>query len=155
MCNEPVLAMPNFAISFIIETDASELGMRVVLMQGRRPIALLSKAFGIKNRALSTYEKELLALLTDVQKWRHYLQGQAFIIKTDHLTLKHILEQKFTHALQHKELCKLLGLQYEIQYKKDSENIVVDALSRNPELQLENRVMVVIEILFTPENSGN
>jgi RNase H-like domain found in reverse transcriptase/Reverse transcriptase (RNA-dependent DNA polymerase) len=119
MCSAPVLALPNFNVPFIFEIDASDLGMGAVLMQGRRPIEFLSKTLGVKNRLLSTYGEELLALLTAVQKWRHYLQGQSFIIKTDHLSLKFLLEQKLTHALQHKRLCKLLGLQYEIQYKKD------------------------------------
>jgi RNase H-like domain found in reverse transcriptase len=104
MCSALVLALPNFNVPFIIETNASDLGMGAVLMQGRRPIAFLSKALGVKNKLLSTYEKELLALLTAVQKWRHYLQGQSFIIKTDHLSLKFLLEQKLTHAPQHKKV---------------------------------------------------
>jgi RNase H-like domain found in reverse transcriptase len=72
MCSAPVLTMSNFSDPFIIEIDASNKGLGVVLMQGRRPIAFLSKALGVKNQALSTYEKELLALLTAVSKWRHY-----------------------------------------------------------------------------------
>jgi RNase H-like domain found in reverse transcriptase/Reverse transcriptase (RNA-dependent DNA polymerase) len=89
----PVLAMPNFTQPFVLETDASDQGMGVVLMQEKRPIAYMSKALGTKNQALSTYEKELMALLAAVQKWRHYLQGKPFIIKTDHISLKHLLEQ--------------------------------------------------------------
>jgi RNase H-like domain found in reverse transcriptase/Reverse transcriptase (RNA-dependent DNA polymerase)/Integrase zinc binding domain/Integrase core domain len=147
MCNAPVLAMPNFHEPFIIETDASDLGMGAVLMQDKRPIAYLSKALGKRNQALSTYEKELLALLTAVQKWRHYLEGQPFIIKTDHISLKHLLEQRLTHALQHKGLCKLLGLQYEIQYKKGVENKAADALSRRPGLCSEAENYAVTELM--------
>lgn len=130
MCIAPVLAMPDFNQNFILETNASNKGIGVVLMQGKRPIAYLSKALGAKSQQLSTYEKEFLALLTTVQKWRHYLQGKSFIIKTDHISLKHLLEQRLTHTLQHKILCKLLGLDYVIQYKKGVENRAADALSR-------------------------
>lgn len=80
--------------------------------------------------ALSIYEKEFLALLTAVEKWKHYLQGNHFIIKTDHQSLKHLLEQKITSALQHKWVSKLMGLDYEILYKKGVENKAADALSR-------------------------
>jgi RNase H-like domain found in reverse transcriptase len=63
-----VLAMPNLEEPFVIETDASDKGMRAILMQGRRPLAFMSKALGVKNQGLSIYEKKYLALLSDVQR---------------------------------------------------------------------------------------
>lgn len=122
MCSAPVLRMPEFSKSFVIETDASTEGMGAVLMQEGRPIAYLSKAFNTRNRGLSTYEKELMALVQAVTKWRHYLIGHHFIIMTDHQSLKHLLEQKLTTPMQHKWLSKLWGLDYSIQYKQGSEN---------------------------------
>lgn len=89
MCSAPVLAMPDFSKPFVLETDASDKGLGAVLMQGRRPLAYLSKSLGTRNQGLSTYKNEVLALLTAVQKWRHYLQGMPFIIKTDHMSLKY------------------------------------------------------------------
>jgi RNase H-like domain found in reverse transcriptase len=142
----PVLALSDFTKPFILETNVSDKGMRAVLMQGRRPIAYLSKVLGIKNQQLSTYEKEFLALLTDVHKWRHYLQGTPLVIKIDHISLKHLLEQRLTHTLQHKDLCKLLGLDYIIQYKKNVENKVAYALSRRSHEQGEGASMAVTEI---------
>ncbi|XP_070024820.1 uncharacterized protein LOC142181678 [Nicotiana tabacum] len=56
-----------------------------------------------------------------------------FVVRTDHHSLKYLLEQKVTFALQQKGLTKLLGLDYEVQYKKGAENRVVDAFSRQQE----------------------
>lgn len=56
--------------------------------------------------------------------------GYHFIIKTDHQSLKFLLDQKLTTTLQHKCFAKLLGMDYEIQYRKGAENLAADALSR-------------------------
>ena len=76
-----------------IECDAFEVGIGVVLMQENHPIAYLSHALKGKNLHLSTYEKELLALVISVKKWRPYLIGKTFKVRTDHQTLKFLLEQ--------------------------------------------------------------
>ncbi|KAL0322459.1 UNVERIFIED_CONTAM: Retrovirus-related Pol polyprotein from transposon.6 [Sesamum angustifolium] len=92
MTSAPALAMPNFSQPFVVETDACGKGIRVVLMQRGRPITYLRKALALKNLGLSAYEKKFLALLLAVTKWKHYLQGNHFIIKTDKKILKHILD---------------------------------------------------------------
>jgi hypothetical protein len=69
MTQPPVLALPYLTQQFIIETDASSRGMGAVLMQAGHPIAFISKSFGVKQQALSTYERELLAILLAVTKW--------------------------------------------------------------------------------------
>jgi Integrase zinc binding domain len=74
---------------------------------------------------------------------------QTLIIKTDHISLKHLLEQRLTHTIQHKGLCKLLGLDYTIQYKKGVENKAADALPRLTIREEEGEVIAVTEILPT------
>jgi len=63
-------------------------------MQNQRPIAYHSQTLKGKYLAFSTYEKELLALVVAVKKWRPYLLGKPFVIKIDHQNLKYLLEQK-------------------------------------------------------------
>ncbi|KAJ3707739.1 hypothetical protein LUZ61_011444 [Rhynchospora tenuis] len=148
MSAAPVLGLPDFTQPFILETDACQSGIGAVLMQGRRPLAFFSKGLGIKNQSLSTYEKELLALVTAVTKWRHYLLGGPFIIRTDHISLKHLLEQRINTAMQHRSLSKLLGLQYTIEYKKGANNLVADALSRREAVEgAQSEVCMVSEII--------
>lgn len=78
----PVLAIPNFEKQFTLETDASDTRFGAVLMQEGHLIAYLSKPVCAKNQGLSTYEKECMAIVMAVDKWRSYLQHQAFVIKT-------------------------------------------------------------------------
>lgn len=58
-------------------------------MQQGQPIAFFSKAFSQRNMGLSTYENELLAVVMAVNKWRGYLLGRPFTIKTDQEAIKH------------------------------------------------------------------
>ncbi|GJS00216.1 retrotransposon-related protein [Tanacetum coccineum] len=121
MITPPILALPDFSSTFIIETDALSQGIGVVLMQHGHPIAFISKALSLKNLMLSTYERELLAVIHVVQKWNHYLLDKHFIIKTDQESLKYLLEHKLATPFQQKWVSELLGFDYEIQYKKGVE----------------------------------
>ena len=128
-----MLALPNFTKAFTVETDASSTGIGAVLSQDSHPVAYLSKALGPKAQALSTYEKECMALILAITKWKPYLQHKEFTIVTDHKSLIHLGEHKLHEGMQQKAFIKLLGLQYKILYKKGLENKAVDALSRQAE----------------------
>ncbi|GKF34552.1 putative mitochondrial protein [Tanacetum coccineum] len=93
-------------------------------------VKALSKALSVKTPTLSTYKKEFLVVVAALDKWKGYLLDRNFKIKTDHFSLKYLLNQKLTTPFQFKWLPKLLGYDYEIIYKKGSENVVADALSR-------------------------
>ena len=130
MTQTPVLALPRFEIPFVVETDACDEGIGAVLMQEHKPLAFLSKALGMKNKQLSIYEKEFLALIMAVDRWRPYLQRSSFTIMTDHQSLSFLGEQQLQSELQRKAMAKLMGLQFKIVYKKGKDNVVADALSR-------------------------
>ncbi|KAM2118243.1 hypothetical protein ACFX1R_011686 [Malus domestica] len=130
MISPQVLALPNFSQPFELECDASGYGIEAVLQQGGRPIAFTSQTLGPRNQALSTYERELIAIVYAVKKWQNYLQGRHFVIKTDHNSLKYFLSQRASTPFQQKWVSKLMGYDYEIQYKQGAQNMVADALSR-------------------------
>ena len=130
MVTTPVLALPNFKEPFEVETDASDVGIGAVLMQHGQPIAHLSKALGDSHKHMSIYEKEFLALIMAVERWRQYLNRGEFIIKTDHKSLAFLTEQKLHSDMQRKAMTRLMGLQFRVIYKKGKDNLAADALSR-------------------------
>ncbi|MCH89143.1 hypothetical protein A2U01_0010036, partial [Trifolium medium] len=126
----PVLTLPDFSKSFVIECDASGGGIGAILMQEKKPVAYFSKALGVKNLAKSAYEKELMAVVLAIQHWRPYLIGRKFVVSTDQKSLKQLLQQRIVTAEQQNWAAKLLGYDFEIIYKQGRLNKGADALSR-------------------------
>lgn len=86
-----VLVFPNFNIPFIVEMDVCGVGIGAILLQLKHPIAYFSKKLSLQHQQASTYSKELWALIEAIHKWRHYLLGSEFVIRTDHSSLKNLL----------------------------------------------------------------
>lgn len=87
-----VLALPDFSQTFVIECDASGIGLEVVLTQDKHPIVYFSEALKGTSLNLSTYEKEMLAIVKAIRKWRPYLLSKPFIVRTDQRSLKYLME---------------------------------------------------------------
>ncbi|KAA0057268.1 Ty3/gypsy retrotransposon protein [Cucumis melo var. makuwa] len=128
MMTLPVLTMPDFNLPFEIESDASGFG--VVLVQAKRPIAYFSKILSMRDRARPVYERELIAVVWAVQRWRPYLLGRKFTVKTDQRSLKFLLEQRVIQPQYQQWIAKLLDYLFEVIYKPGLENKAADALSR-------------------------
>ena len=117
----------------MVESDASNEGIGAVLSQGGRPVAYFSKGLSTRHHVLSVYEKEMLAILAAVKRWHAYLMGRRFQIKTDHYSLKFLLDQKANTPAQQAWIVKMMGYDYEVSFRKGSTNTVADALSRKPQ----------------------
>jgi len=132
MTEASILALPDFSKEVVVECDACGVGIGVVLHQGR-PIAFLSQALQGTQLLLSTYEKEMLALVMAVQRWRPYLLGRYFMVRSDQHSLKYLWSQKISTTAQQRWLYKLMGFDFLMEYKHGKENTVADALSRRDE----------------------
>jgi hypothetical protein len=126
----PVLTLPDFTKPFIVECDASTYGFGAVLIQEAHPLAFFSRPVAPRHRSLAAYERELIGLVLAVRHWRPYLWGRRFVVKTDHYSLKYLLDQRLATIPQHHWVGKLLGFDFSVEYKSGATNTVADALSR-------------------------
>ena len=88
----PVLALPDFTLPFVLECDASGERIGAVLMQGGHPIVFESRKLSQPESLYSIYDKEMLEIMHALTKFRQYLVGSKFEVKTDHNSLKYFLE---------------------------------------------------------------
>lgn len=148
----PVLCYPNFDLPFVIDTDACDVGVGVVLLQEEHPIFFYSKKLFPLRQRIFTYAKELWAITDAVHKWHHYLLDHDITIRMDHQSLKNLLNQTIQTHEQQFFLTKLLGFQYTIVYKKGKDNGAAYALSRLPDIEQEApAVMTVLVAVEQPE----
>jgi len=116
-----------------VECDAVGNGIGAVLIQEEKLIAFESCPIKGKYLHKAIYEKEMLEILHALKKWKPYLTGRHFKVKTNHDSLKYFLEQRLSSEEQQKWVTKMLGYDFEIICRKWKQNVVADALSRKDE----------------------
>lgn len=89
----------------------------------------------------------MLAVFAAVKKWNSYMLERHFKIKTDHFSLKFLLDQKSNTPAQEAWVVKMMGYDYEVLYRKGITNTVADALSRKPQYQLQAMSTVTSSLL--------
>ena len=94
MSSCPVLALPDFSQPFVLECDTSGEVIRAVLTHNHHPIAFESRNLHDYERSYSIYDKEMLAIMHALAKFRPYLVGNWFKVKTDHNSLRYFLDHK-------------------------------------------------------------
>ena len=80
----PVLSLPDFALPFVVATDASDTGLGAILYNERDgdklPLVYLSRKLLPREQNYGVVEKECLAVIWAVQKFNEYLVEREFII---------------------------------------------------------------------------
>ena len=134
LCASPVCVLPDFDRPFVLQTDASEGGVGAILCQdqgeGMQPIACASKKLSKAERNYSTIEKECLAIVWGVQKFRQYLYGHTFTVQTDHRPLQYLQQAKTTNSRLMRWALQLQPFSIHVQNIPGKENVPADFLSR-------------------------
>ena len=137
LTSPPVLTFPNFKRPFILETDASGLGLGSVLSQEQddatvRPIAYASRTLQKHERNYGISELEALAVVWATKHFHVYLYGHKCKVLTDHSALKSLLNTPHPSGKLARWGLALQELDLDIVYRPGKQNSAADALSRIP-----------------------
>ena len=138
LAHEPVvLAHPKWDSPFFVEADASSVGVAAVLSQEDprtgilRPISYFSTTLNGSQRRYSAGQREAWALVSATRKWYDYLRAATHVyLITDHNPLVWMKKQKDPRNTFARWIMELEDLDYEVVYRKGSDNTVADTLSR-------------------------
>jgi len=135
LCSAPVLFYPKFDQRFILQTDASDLGLGAVLTQKdslgqEHVISYASRSLSNREKQYSATEKEALAVEFATARFRAYLLGRPFTLVTDHSALR------WLHSVEPKgRIGSVMDLQeydFMVFHRPGSANGNANALSRLP-----------------------
>lgn len=136
LCSSPILAYPKQRGQFILDTDASNIGIGAVLSQVQdgeeRVIEYFSKILSKPERNYCVTRKELLAIVKSVDHFHRYLYGREFIIRTDHAALSWLLRLKNPEGQVARWMEKLQQYDFKIKHRPGRQHLNADALSRRP-----------------------
>ena len=137
LCNTPVLTFPDYNKTFILDTDASFDRIGAVLSQ--KDESGFEKVISYGSHSLNKHElgycitrKELLAVFYFTNKFKHYLYGKRFRLRTDHKAITFMVKTKKPITAQFQTWLNFLtSLDIEFEYREGTKHSNADALSRN------------------------
>ena len=137
LCREPVLRSPDFTKEFVLQTDASDVGVGAVLSQldeegADHPVAYYSRKLLAREQKYATIEKECLAIKLATQAFRVYLLGRPFIIQTDHRALEWLDRLRENNAKLSRWSIALQPFKFQVRHRPGKDNGNADCLSRLP-----------------------
>jgi len=142
LTSAPIIHSPDWTQPFEIMCDASDYAIGAVLGQKieKKPhvIYYASKTLNDAQLNYTVTEKEFLAVIFALEKFRQYLIGTHVIIYTDHAAIRHLVNKKDAKPRLLRWILLLQEFDVEIRDKKGCENVVADHLSRIPLIPVNN-----------------
>lgn len=139
LVSTPILAHPDFSLPFVLDTDASQVGIGAVLspeIDGHmRVISYASRTLSKSERKYCVTRKELLAVVYACQHFRHYLYGHKAIVRTDHSALKWLMSFKDPQGQVARWIEFLGTYDLDIRHRPGAKHCNANSLSRYPCLQ--------------------
>jgi len=130
----PILSAPLDNGQYVLDTDASDIGLGAVLQQeqpdGLRVIAYASRVLSKAESSYCTTKKELLAVTYGLKVFRQYLLARDFILRTDHAALTHLRRTPEPVGQQARWLDLLAEFNFTIQHRPGEASKNADGLSR-------------------------
>ena len=134
LTSAPIIVPLDWSLPFELMCDASDYAIGAVLGQrkNKQPHVIYYASPTLNDAQLnySTTEKELLAVVFALDKFRSYLLGTKVIVYSDHAALTYLLTKKEAKPRLIRWMLLLQEFDIEIRYKKGSKNVVADHLSR-------------------------
>ena len=141
LTSDPIVSTPDFTKPFIIQCDASEKGVGAVLAQevegGEKVIAYASRSLNKNERNYSVTEKECLAVIFGLDKFRAYVEGVHCTVITDHYSLLWLFKIKDPTGRLARWSVRLSQFDFELKHRKGALNVVPDALSRDTIINID------------------
>lgn len=126
----PVLKSPNMEKTYTLTTDASNAGWGAELRQEHGVVAFGSGKWKAAEKNWSATEKELGAVVKAVSKFRHFLIGKPFVLKTDHEAIRFLMRSKPPVGRLFRWMEILQEYDFQIEHVSGKSIPHVDALSR-------------------------
>ena len=136
LINAPILAHPDFSQSFILDVDACDQSIGGVISQvineEERPVAFASRTLTKTERSYCVTRKEMLALVNFVKHFKHYLYGRKFLVRTDHSSLKWLMNFKNPEGQIARWIELLASYDMKVQHRPGRQHGNADGVSRIP-----------------------
>jgi hypothetical protein len=136
MTTTVILAFPEYDLPMEIHADACGYGLGCVLLQtingAERPLAYASRILSDCENNYSVTEKECLAIIWALKKFRSIIWGCEIKVVTDHHALCWLLSKKELSGRLARWSTILQGERISIVYKSGKKHTDADALSRFP-----------------------
>ncbi|KAJ9561766.1 hypothetical protein OSB04_006926 [Centaurea solstitialis] len=148
LTNAPIMVPPDWDQPFEIMCDASDYAVGAVLGQRKnnhfQPICYASRSLNDAQENYTTTEKELLAVVFAIEKFRSYLVLSKIIVYTDHSALKYLFAKSDAKPRLVRWILLLQEFDIEIRDKKGAENLATDHLSclENPYMDSGGREVI-------------
>ena len=144
--DDVTLQYPDYSQQFVLQTDASDLGIGAVLLQNDRPVAFHSRKLTDAESNYAAYDKELLAIVSAFSHWRHHLVGSShpIIVQSDHQNLRYFAQKQILNQRHARWAVLLSEYDFRIEYLPGINNNSADALSRRFEPELGDGASVLL-----------